>query len=164
MTDPKSPDFAPPAPALLTTALKPKQRPIPKTILAVIGALLDGTATNLTKASKVGGCSREYASRFLSKRPDAVALMQQKSARILGIASTVAAARMAALIHAESEHVSFRAAEHVLGVSGIAPANQPQVSINIDVKPGYVIDLSPADEEERQMIERQAKVIDAKST
>jgi hypothetical protein len=69
-----------------------------------------------------------------------------------------------ALIHAESEHVAFRASEHVLAVSGIAPANQLQVSVNIDVKAGYIIDLLPADEEERQMIERQrqAKVIDAK--
>jgi hypothetical protein len=38
-------------------------------------------------------------------------------------------------------------------------ANQPQVNVNIDVKAGYVIDLSPADEAERQMIERQAKIV-----
>jgi hypothetical protein len=89
-------------------------------------------------------------------------LLQQRAARVLGVASSVAAARMASLIFAESEHVSFRAAEHVLGVSGIAPASQPQVSVNVELKAGWVIDLSPADEAERQMMERQAKVIDAK--
>jgi hypothetical protein len=142
MADLKSPDFAPPAPALPTTAPKPKQRPIPNTVHAAIDALLNGSATNLTQAAKVAGCSREYLSRFLSKRPDAVTYMQQRAARVLGVASTVAAARMASLIHAESEHVSFRAAEHVLGVSGIAPANQPQVSLSVELRAGYVIDLS----------------------
>jgi hypothetical protein len=111
----------------------------------VIEALVSGKAKNLTEAAKLVGVSREYCSRFLSKRPDAVTYMRERAARVLGVASTVAAARMAALIHAESEHVSFRAAEHVLGVSGIAPANQPQVSINIEAKAGYVIDLSERD-------------------
>jgi hypothetical protein len=121
-----------------------------------------GKQKNLTEAARLVGVSREYCSRFLSKRPDAVAYMQQRAARILGVASTVAAARMAALIHAESEHVSFRASEHVLGVAGIAPANQPQVNVNVELKAGWDIDLAPADEAERQMIERQrqAKVIE----
>jgi hypothetical protein len=98
-------------------------------------------AKNLTEAAQMAGCSREYLSRTLSRRPDVIGYMQQRAARVLGVASTVAAARMAALIHAESEHVSFKASEHVLGVAGIAPAHQPQVSINIEVKAGYVIDL-----------------------
>jgi hypothetical protein len=42
----------------------------------------------------------------------------------------------------KSEHVQFCASECVLGASGIAPVNQPQVNVNIDVKAGYVIDLS----------------------
>jgi hypothetical protein len=140
VADLKSPDFAPAA-ALPTTAPKPKQRPIPKTVHAAIDALLDGSAKNLTQAAQRAGCSREYLSRFLSRRPDAVAFMQQRAARTLGVASTVAAARMASLIHAESEHVSYRAAEHVLGVSGIKPARDPQVNVNIVQSVGYCIDL-----------------------
>jgi hypothetical protein len=161
------PDFAPRAPALPTTAPQPKKaRPIPKTIEAAFSALLSGEAKNLTQAAKVAGCSREYLSRFLSRRPDAVTLLQQRSARVLGVASTVAAARMAALIHAESEHVSYRAAEHVLGVSGIAPANQPQVNVNVELRAGYVIDLSEPGQPARivgGVVDTPAtKVIDAK--
>jgi hypothetical protein len=140
MTTTKSSEFSPPASP--TTATQPKKaRPIPKTIEAAFSALLDGGAKNLTQASKVAGCSREYLSRFLSRRPDAVTLLQQRAARVLGVASTVAAARMAALIHAESEHVSFRAAEHVLGVSGISPAKDPQVNVSVSVRSGWLLDL-----------------------
>ena len=152
----RPPQFTPPAPVPTTTPQPKKARPIPRTIQDVIEALVSGKAKNLTDAAKLVGVSREYCSRFLSKRPDAVTYMQQRAARVLGVASTVAAARMAALIHAESEHVSFRAAEHVLGVSGIAPANQPQVNVNIDVKAGYVIDLR----EPEEIAADKAKVID----
>jgi hypothetical protein len=146
----------------------PKRRPIPRTIQDVIEALVSGKAKNLTEAAKLVGVSREYCSRFLSKRLDAVTYMQQRAARVLGVASTVAAARMAALIHAESEHVSFRASEHVLGVAGIAPASQPQVSVNIDVKAGYVIDLSEPGQPAVKIVGGQVvdapapKIIDAK--
>ena len=120
---------------------------------------MNGQAQTLKQAAEQVGCSREYLSRVLSERPDAVQYMKQRAARALVVSSTVAASRMAHLIHAESEHVSFRASEHVLSVSGIAPVPSPSVNVNIDVKAGYVIDLTPADEAERQMIERQAKVI-----
>jgi hypothetical protein len=91
--------------------------------------------------------------------------MQQRAARTLGVASTVAAARMALLIHAESEHVSFRAAEHVLGVNGIAPAAQPQVSVNVELRAGYVIDLSEPGQPARivgGVVNTAPKVIDEK--
>jgi hypothetical protein len=163
MADPKPPEFSPPALASAPAPKPKKARPIPRTIQDVIEALVSGRAKNLTEAAKGVGVSREYCSRFLSKRPDAVTYMQQRAARVLGVASTVAAARMAALIHAESEHVSFRAAEHVLGVSGIAPANQPQVSINIEAKAGWVLDLREPEEiasDNGKVIEASAKPVE----
>jgi hypothetical protein len=35
-----------------------------------------------------------------------------------------------------------RASSFVLGLAGIAPATSPSLSLNIEVKAGYVIDLS----------------------
>jgi hypothetical protein len=53
-----------------------------------------------------------------------------------------ASARLNGLIDASSEHVSLDATKHVLGIAGIKPAQDAQVSVNIDIKAGYVIDLS----------------------
>lgn len=127
--------------------------------------MLEGKAKNLTEAARLIGCSRVYLSRTLTKRPDALAYMQQRGARHLGVTVPVAAARMARLIHAGSEHVAFRASEHVLGVAGIAPANQPQINVNVELRAGYVIDLSEPGQPEHKIVGGQVieeKPIDAK--
>jgi hypothetical protein len=49
-----------------------------------------------------------------------------------------------------------------LGISGIAPANKPQVNVNIDLKAGYVIDLSEPGQPEHKIVGGQATMIDAK--
>jgi hypothetical protein len=90
------------------------------------------------------------------------AYVQQKAARRLAISSAAAAARMTQLVaSAKSEHVQFRASEFVLEASGIAPANQPQVSINIEAKAGWVIDLSKPGQPAK-IVAGEAKVIDEK--
>jgi hypothetical protein len=77
-------------------------------------------------------------------------------------ANAAAATRITDLIaRAKSEHVQFRASELDLGISGIAPANSPQVNVNIDVKAGYVIDLSEPGQPEQKIIGGVANVIDA---
>lgn len=139
-----------PAPARDEPAMRPatpskkvKVRRIPRKIVEVTEILLRGDANNLTQASKIAGVSREYISRTLSARADCVEYMRTRAARALGVAVPVAAARMAQLLHAESEHVSYRASEHVLAVAGIKPAaDNVSVNIGIELKAGYVIDLS----------------------
>jgi hypothetical protein len=46
------------------------------------------------------------------------------------------------LLDSASEFVRDRASSFVLGLAGIQPAANPSISLNIDVKGGYVIDLS----------------------
>jgi hypothetical protein len=53
-----------------------------------------------------------------------------------------AGARLNELINASSEHVSADVSKHVLAIAGIKPAADTQVSVNIDIKAGYVIDLT----------------------
>jgi hypothetical protein len=48
------------------------------------------------------------------------------------------------LIDAGSEHVSADVSKHTLAIAGIKPAADAQVSVNIDIKAGYVIDLTDA--------------------
>lgn len=50
--------------------------------------------------------------------------------------------RVVELIDAASEHVSLDASKHVLAIEGIRPPDQGQVSVNVGVSVGYVIDLS----------------------
>jgi hypothetical protein len=52
-----------------------------------------------------------------------------------------AVTRLLELIDAGSEHVSFDASKHVLAIAGIKPAAEPQVSVNLEIRAGYVIDL-----------------------
>lgn len=53
-----------------------------------------------------------------------------------------AGARLIELVDAGSEHVSLDASKHMLAIAGIKPAADAQVSVNIDLKAGFVIDLS----------------------
>jgi hypothetical protein len=53
-----------------------------------------------------------------------------------------ASKRVMELVDAESEHVSLDASKHVLAIEGIKPRADAQVSVNIDIKAGYVIDLT----------------------
>ena len=64
-----------------------------------------------------------------------------------------ASARLVDLVDAGSEHVSLDATKHLLGVAGIAPAQSPQVSVNIELKAGYVIDLSERNPRAQQITE-----------
>ena len=58
----------------------------------------------------------------------------------------MAAARAGAvkvdLLDSPSELVRDRASSFVLGLSGIQPAATPSISLNVDIRAGYVIDLS----------------------
>jgi hypothetical protein len=46
------------------------------------------------------------------------------------------------LLDSANEIVRDRASSFVLGLAGIAPATTPSVSINLELKAGYIIDLS----------------------
>jgi hypothetical protein len=48
------------------------------------------------------------------------------------------------LLDSASEHVRNDASAFVLGLAGIKPKADAQVSVNIDIKAGYVIDLTDA--------------------
>jgi hypothetical protein len=58
------------------------------------------------------------------------------------MAAARAGATKVELLDSASELVRDRASTFVLGLAGIQPANQPSVNLNIDVKAGYVIDLT----------------------
>jgi hypothetical protein len=85
--------------------------------------------------------ARESLSRALSK-PHVAELVRTKVLRHLAIAATGAGATKVELLDSDSEIVRDRASSFVLGLAGIQPASTPSISLNLEIKAGYVIDLS----------------------
>jgi hypothetical protein len=68
--------------------------------------------------------------------------LRQKVLRHLAIAAARAGAVKGELLDSDNAMVRDRASTFVLGLAGIQPAAQPSVNLNIDIRAGYVIDLS----------------------
>jgi hypothetical protein len=72
--------------------------------------------------------------------------LQTRAAREVALSSGRAAARLNQLIDSTSQKVALDATKFSLGVAGIKPAADAQVNVNIELRAGYVIDLSERDQ------------------
>jgi methyl coenzyme M reductase subunit C-like uncharacterized protein (methanogenesis marker protein 7) len=120
-----------------------KTRRISRRIRAACDALVHGDVKTVTDAAAKANLSREHLSRELSK-PHIAEYLRQKACRTLAIGAGRAAAVKMELLDSASEHVRNDASAFVLGLAGIKPKADAQVSVNIDIKAGYVIDLTDA--------------------
>lgn len=114
---------------------------ISKKVRAAIDAMVSGECKKIIEAAAKVGLARESLSRALST-PHVAEHLRQKVMRHLAIAGARAGATKVELLDSVSELVRDRASTFVLGLAGIQPANQPSVNLNIEMKAGYVIDLS----------------------
>ena len=96
---------------------------------------------NQREAAKLAGISEYHLSRQL-KQPQIQVFIAQRARQNMQIGVLRASHRVLELIDAESEHVGLDASKHVLAIEGIKPRQDAQVSVNIDIKAGYVIDLT----------------------
>lgn len=121
---------------------KPSKLPrVPKAIRHAIRLLTTGECTTVKAAAERAGISREWLSRNLTK--DHVRVFAARETRETIAAGMMrASARLVELVDGESEHVSLDATKHMLGIAGIKPASEANVSVSIELKAGYVIDLS----------------------
>ena len=134
----ESPQFADPSERSARTR---RQRISPK-VKAAVEALVSGRAKNLSAAAKVAGIARETFSRALSE-PKNAAHLRDQVVRAVAISSAPAAARLSKLITAaRSEHVQLQAVEFALGAAGISAKNAAAVSVSVELRAGFVIDLS----------------------
>jgi hypothetical protein len=125
---------------------EPRRRPISKKVIRAIDLMIGGKAKNITEAADQVGIARETLSRNLS-RPDIGETMRQKVVRSLAMAAGRASAVKVDLMESDNAIVRERASSFVLGMIGIAPQPNPaSVSINLEIKAGYVIDLRDDDE------------------
>jgi hypothetical protein len=118
----------------------PPQR-VSEKVRAAIDLMVTGQCKRICDAAEKVGLARESLSRALSK-PHVSALMLQKVQRSLAMAAARAGAVKEELLDSNNAIVRDRASSFVLGLAGIAPASTPTVALNIDIKAGYVIDLS----------------------
>jgi phage terminase small subunit len=118
-----------------------KHRPISRRIKAACDALVYGEVKTVTDAAKKANLARSHLSRELSK-PHIAEYLRQKACRVLAMNAARAAAVKVELLDSQSDHVRDSASEFVLALAGIKPKADAQVSVNIDKKAGYVIDLT----------------------
>lgn len=128
-------DQASPPPATI------KERPISKRLRKVIDLLLSGECKTQKAACERVGMHPDHVSRELAK-PRIQAFIAAESRKTIARGQMRASARLLELVDASSEHVSLDASKHVLAIEGIRPPDQGQVSVNVGVSVGYVIDLS----------------------
>jgi hypothetical protein len=126
-----------PAPA---ADIGPPKR-ISKKVRAAIDAMVSGDCKKICDAAAKVGLARESLSRALST-PHVAEHLRQKVLRHLAIHAARAGATKVELLDSSNEMARDRASTFVLGLAGIQPATSPSVNVNIEVKAGYVIDLS----------------------
>lgn len=118
-----------------------KPRRISNKVRAAIDAMVSGECKTLTAAAEKVGLARESLSRALST-PHVAEHLRQKIVRHLAIAAARAGHTKVDLLDSDSDIARDRASSFVLGLAGIAPASTPSVAINLEIRAGYVIDLS----------------------
>ncbi|HZR88406.1 MAG TPA: hypothetical protein VFB02_16480 [Bradyrhizobium sp.] len=127
---------------LTTTDAKPvREGRISKRLAEAIRLLLTGEVRTQKAAALRVGLTEGYFSEALRK-PHVRVFLERRTRETLAAGTMRASARMIELLDAGSEHVAFDASRHLLGIAGIKPSADAQVSVNIDIKAGYVIDLS----------------------
>jgi hypothetical protein len=138
----------PPAPRALAAAEQPAPavppvapRRISAKVRAAIGYMVNGDCKKICEAAEKAGLARESLSRALST-PHVAEHLRLQTVRRLGIAAARAGHTKVELLDSDSEIVRDRASTFVLGLAAIAPAATPSIALNIEVKAGYVIDLS----------------------
>jgi hypothetical protein len=132
--------------------VQPKPRPISRRVKRAIGMMVRGEVKTITAAAELAGLSREALSRALSKS-HIIQYLHEKTQRSLAIAAGRAGAVKVELLDSRNARVRSDASTFVLGLAGIKPATDPQVSINIDLpRAGYVIDISADNKTEFRVV------------
>jgi hypothetical protein len=106
-----------------------------------IDAMVSGDCKKISEAAEKVGLARESLSRALST-PHFAQHLRDKVLRHLAIAAARAGAVKGELLDSPSEIARDRVSSFVLGLAGIQPAATPTVSLNLEIRAGYVIDPS----------------------
>ena len=132
-----------PTQELTTTDAKPaRERRVSPRVRHAIDLLLTGQCRLKKDAAAKAKLTPERLSRAL-KESHVVEYLTAQTRVLLAQSQAPAAATMLRLLdQAKSEHVMKDVAIHLLGINGHKPAAEPAALVNINIRAGYVIDLS----------------------
>jgi len=119
-----------------------KQLRITAKVRRAIDLMATGECKLIKDAAEKVGLARESLGRALAK-PHVIEHMRQRALRTLSLAVPRAAEVKAELLDSGDSMARDRASTFVLGLADIAPASAPSLSLNLEIKAGYVIDLTP---------------------
>jgi hypothetical protein len=114
---------------------------ITEKVRRAIHLLVSGECKKITEAAEKVGLARESLGRALDK-PHVAEFLRQKVLRHLATQAARAGAVKSELLDSDNEMVRDRASTFVLGLADIAPATTPTLNVNLEIRAGYVIDLS----------------------
>jgi hypothetical protein len=103
--------------------------------------LVLGECKTVTEAAARAGLARESLGRALDK-PHVAKFLRDKVVRHLATQAARAGAVKGELLDSDNEMVRDRASTFVLGLADIAPASAPALSLSLEVRAGFVIDIS----------------------
>ena len=127
-------------PPAADSAAAPTRR-ISKKVRVAIEAMVTGESKTIADAATKAGLARESLSRALNT-PHVAAHLHQRVVRTLAIAAAKAGTTKVDLLDSDNAMARDRASSFILGLAGIQPATAPSLNVNIDIKAGYVIDLT----------------------
>jgi hypothetical protein len=126
----------PPAPETINKALR-----ITAKVRRAVELMATGECKLIKDAAEKVGLARESLGRALAK-PHVIEHMRQRAIRTIAQAAGRAAEVKAELLDCGDSMARDRASSFILGTAGIGPATAPSLSINLEMRAGYVIDLS----------------------
>jgi hypothetical protein len=125
-------------PKSLKTAKEPR---ISKRLREAIRLLTTPECKTQRAAAQKLGMSETYLCEAL-KKPEIRMFIERSARQTVGLAVLRASHRTVELIDSDSPHVSLDASKHVLAIAGIKPSADANVSVNVGVNVGWIIDLT----------------------
>jgi hypothetical protein len=127
-----------------------KQLRISAKVRRAIDLMARSECKQINEAAAKVGLARESLSRTLAKS-HVVEHMRQRAVRTIQMAAGRAAEVKAELLDCGDSVARDRASTFVLGTAGIGPATAPSLSINLEIRAGYVIDLTDEPQPPREV-------------
>jgi hypothetical protein len=125
-----------------TDAKPPRERRVSARVRHAVDLLLSGQCRMKKDAAARAKLSPERLSRAL-KESHVLEYVQAQTRVLLAQSQAPAAATMLRLLdQAKSEHVQKDVAIHLLGINGHKPAAEPAAVVNVNIRAGYIIDIS----------------------
>ena len=119
--------------------VKPKR--ISKRLQEAIRLLTTPECRTQRAAAQKLGMSETYLCEAL-KKPEIRVFIERTARENVAVSQLRASAKLGELIDCDSNSTAFDATRLTLAIAGIKPAADAQVSVNVDIKAGFVIDIS----------------------